>query len=395
ADYGYAVTSPTHTQSVRNVDLQTVVVDREKSAPGGYDPEIAGATPWETGPLYPKARGYFREKMDDSERAAITKLGRVAHGVTDSAPSAGEFASGVKSYNTSINVAPDGRFVPTLFNQLQTEKGWKVGVVTSVGISDASPAAMYAHNVDRDDSQDLTRELLGEENIVQKMGKGPRLPGLDVLIGAGFGEEASAQNLSRSQGANAETGNPFLAPSTRKAVDIENGGKYVVAETTAGSLGVDVLNRAAEKAVERKARLFGFFGTRESHLPFRTTDGRYDPVTGRTSDGKSVPIHQYSPAHLSENPKLVDMTRAAIKVLSADPGKPFALFIEAGDVDWALHGNNLDNAIGCVYSGEDAVKAVIDWVEKNSNWDDSALIVTADHGHYLVIDDPNGLVSKK
>ena len=26
-------------------------------------------------------------------------------------------------------------------------------------------------------------------------------------------------------------------------------------------------------------------------------------------------------------------------------------------------------------------------MEKNSNWNDSAMIVTADHGHYLVIDD--------
>ena len=70
------------------------------------------------------------------------------------------------------------------------------------------------------------------------------------------------------------------------------------------------------------------------------------------------------------------------------PGQRFALFVEAGDVDFALHDNNLDNAIGAVLSGDDAVKAIIAWVEKNSNWDDSALIVTADHGHYLVIDDP-------
>jgi alkaline phosphatase len=333
--------------------------------------------------------------MSQEERDAITRLGRVAHGVTDSAPSAGEFFSGVKSYNTSINVTPDNRFVPTLFNQIQAELGWKVGVVTSVGISDASPAAVYAHNVDRDDSQDLTRELLGQESIVQQLGKNPRLPGLDVLIGTGYGEESSAKNLSRSQGANAETGNPFLAPSTRKAIDVANGGKYVVAETTAGVNGVEVLEKATREAIERKSRLFGFFGTRESHLPFRTTDGRYDPVTGRTSDGKSVPIQKYTEAHLNENPKLADMTRSAIQVLSADPTKSFALFVEAGDVDWALHGNNLDNAIGCVLSGEEAVRVVIDWVEKNSNWDDSALIVTADHGHYLVVDDPKALVSER
>ena len=39
-----------------------------------------------------------------------------------------------------------------------------------------------------------------------------------------------------------------------------------------------------------------------------------------------------------------------------------------------------------------AVKVITDWVEKNSNWDESLLIVTADHGHYLVLDQPELLV---
>ena len=92
-----------------------------------------------------------------------------------------------------------------------------------------------------------------------------------------------------------------------------------------------------------------------------------------------------------EQPTLVDLTNAAIAVLASRPGRPFALFVEAGDVDFALHDNNLDNAIGAVISGDAAVRAVIAWVEKNSNWDDSALIVTADHGHYLVLDDPRAI----
>ena len=65
------------------------------------------------------------------------------------------------------------------------------------------------------------------------------------------------------------------------------------------------------------------------------------------------------------------MTEAALTVLAAEPDQPFALFVEAGDVDFALHANNLDNAIGAVYSGEEAVRAVIRWVETHSNWDDS------------------------
>ena len=85
------------------------------------------------------------------------------------------------------------------------------------------------------------------------------------------------------------------------------------------------------------------------------------------------------------------MTRAALTVLSARPDQKFALFVEAGDVDFALHKNNLDNAVGAVYSGEAAIKVVIDWVSAHSNWDASVLIVAADHGRYLVLDEPAAL----
>ena len=66
--------------------------------------------------------------------------------------------------------------------------------------------------------------------------------------------------------------------------------------------------------------------------------------------------------------------------------------IEAGDVDWANHNNNIDDSIGATISGDDMVKAVTDWVEKNSSWKDAVVIVTADHGHYLMIEKPEMLV---
>ena len=103
----------------------------------------------------------------------------------------------------------------------------------------------------------------------------------------------------------------------------------------------------------------------------------------------------YTPADRVEQPTLAQMTEAALTVLARRPEQPFALFIEAGDVDFALHANNLDNAVGAVYSGEDAVRAVIRWVEKNSNWDDSLLLVSSDHGHYLVLDDPQALAGTR
>ena len=85
------------------------------------------------------------------------------------------------------------------------------------------------------------------------------------------------------------------------------------------------------------------------------------------------------------------MTSAALTVLEQKP-KGLWLMVEAGDVDWANHDNNLDNSIGAVNSGAAAVKVITDWVDQHSNWRESLLIVTADHGHYLVLDQPQALI---
>jgi alkaline phosphatase len=248
---------------------------------------------------------------------------------------------------------------------------------------------MYAHNVSRDDYQDLGREMLGLDSIVQQAGKGPRLPGLDVLIGCGWGTTARASDLQK-QGVNATAGNPFITDEDRQAIDVANGGRYVVASRNAGQDGKQALSAAATQAAQGNHRLFGLFGLPVSnHLPYSTTNGDFVP-----SRGIRGVAERYTPADLQENPSLADMTRAALQVLSTPQGKPFALFVEAGDVDFALHDNNLDNAIGAIYDGEKAFQAIVDWVRAHSNWDESVVLATADHGHYLVVDDPEALAGQ-
>ncbi len=383
SQFGFVVTSPTHDRNTVDVDAQTVTIPAD-SLLGGYDARIAGPNPWTDGPL--KAPGYLKgQSATKAERAQIEKVGGVPHAYTDSSTSAGEYATGVKSYNNGINVAEDGRFVPTLYQQLQT-KGWKVGTVTSVPFDHASPAAMYAHNVHRDDYQDLGRDMLGLKGIGQETGKEPVHPGLDVVIGCGHAQR-TGKSAPRNQGKNG-VGNDgmYITDADKNAIQVENGGRYVVVEAASGVAGGASIQSAAERAAREGHRLFGLFGTNTSHLPFQTADGHFDPANG--IGGKA---ETYSQADLTENPTLADMTRAALTVLSAKKGEPFALFVEAGDVDFALHDNNLDNAIGAVYSGEDAIRVIVDWIKSNSNWDESVLIVTADHGHYLVIDDAEAL----
>jgi alkaline phosphatase len=389
AQYGYVVTSPTHDKNTPDTDTQTVTIPPE-SLGGGYDARIAGANPWTPGPLGAKAPGYLKgQSATAADKAGVLAVGGVLHAYTDSSTSAAEFISGRKAYNSSINVGDDGAFIPTLFHELQAQS-WRLGTVTSVPFDHASPSAMYAHDVDRDDYQDLGRDMLGLPGIGQEAHKDRTHPGLDVVIGTGSGQEADEKTL-KAQGRNAVAGNLYLTDADKAAIDVRHGGRYVVAETTPGSRGGQLLRDAAENAARTNKRLFGLFGSKDlNHLPFRTADGRFDPAPDLNGKAES-----YTAADLDENPTLADMTRAALTVLAPRRDTPFVLFVEAGDVDFGLHKNNLDTAIGAVYSGEDAIRVIIEWVESQSNWDESAMIVTSDHGHYLVLDDPAALLPAK
>lgn len=356
ADFGFCVTSPYATDTKADVNAQVVTQKGERG--GGYSWKYGGSYPWSL----PAEPGYL-----------LGKFKAVPHGVTDSASSATSICSGIKTFNAAINMDPDGNQVEPIARTLQKE-GYSVGVVTSVPVGHATPGAAYANNVTRNDYQDLARDLLGLRSVSHPE---QPLPGVDVLIGCGWGSKV-ADDRSK-QGNNYVPGNKYLVDGDLQKIDVVNGGKYQVATRTGGQSGAEVLRLAARKAALKGDRLFGFFGTTDDHLPYRTADGKYDPTRGVSS------AERYKPEDIFENPTLADMTDAALRVLSTNE-RGFWLMIEAGDVDWANHNNNVDDSIGAVISGDMAFRRVIDWVEANSNWNETALILTADHGHLLFVD---------
>lgn len=361
-DYGYFVCSPYASGVKVDVDAQTLVSPGDMF--GGYNGLLGGARPWDQ----PADLEYL-----------IAKSAACPHAYTDSAASATSVCAGVKTYNDAINVDPFGRPLRTLAHDLQ-QQGFAIGVVSSVPISHATPACSYAQNVHRDDYQDLTRDLLGRPSVSHP----EPLPGVDVLIGAGWGETKDADP---PQGQNFVPGNRYLVEADLQASDVDRGGQYVVAQRTSGQSGSDVLRAAAEKAVAGRHRLLGYFGARGGHLPYATADGDYEPTfDGARVDG-ALKAEQYSEADRHENPTLAEMTSAALTVLE-DRGSGFWLMVEPGDVDWANHANNIDNAIGAVLSGDQAFRKIVEWVEARNAWEETAIIVTADHGHLLVLDRP-------
>jgi alkaline phosphatase len=150
----------------------------------------------------------------------IADHSELKHAYTDSASSATAMTCGVKTYNNAINVDSRGREVRPLARDLQ-EQGFAVGAVSSVPISHATPACAFANNVHRNDYQDITRDMLGRPSSFHPGG----LPGLDVLLGAGWGEQRDADG---GQGANFVPGNRYLASADREAISADHGGPFIV-----------------------------------------------------------------------------------------------------------------------------------------------------------------------
>jgi alkaline phosphatase len=367
-DYGYFVTSPHDEGLYPDVDSQTLTVAPIKQY-GGYDPRLGGETPWAVAPDFAYPIGKSRVSP---------------HAYTDSSSSATSMTSGAKVFNGSVNVTHELKKCEPIAHRLQRDLGMSVGVVTSVPFSHATPAAAYAQNVSRDDYQDLGRDMLGLPSIAHP--KDP-LEGLDVVIGCGWGETIKTEPEEWNkelflQGKNLVPGNRYITDDDLEAIRERERRPYVLALRTPNVSGKSVLKSATQDAIETGKRLFGFFGVKRGHLPFETANGDFKPV----EDVRSA--EAYSDADILENPSLSDMTEAAIEVLETNP-KGFWLMVEAGDVDWANHANNIDSSIGAVLSGDRAVRSVFNWIESHNAWADSLVIVTADHGHYLNITDPS------
>lgn len=361
-DFGFVCTSAFAGSATLDVNAQTSTVETKST--GGFDATRGGNFPWheQTGRDY--LMGLDREQP---------------HTVTDSASSATSMTSGIKTVNGAINVDPQGKHVVPIARQLQADEDFKVGIVTSVPVSHATPAAAYANNVTRKDYQDIARDLIGLKSSSHRR---QALPGVDVLLGGGWGE---GKGEDITQGDNFMAGNPYMHQDDIKKVNQKNGGEYVVVQRVKGKSATKRLMSAATRVADEDSRLLGFFGTKGGHLPFRTANGDFKPTFDVSGTEK------YTPADLKENPSLAEMTRAALLVLEqAIDG--FWLMVEAGDVDWANHANNIDNSVGAVLSGEEAFKVVMDWVDENNAWSYTAVIVTADHGHYLVIEDVDQFV---
>lgn len=84
--------------------------------------------------------------------------------ITDSAAGGTAIATGCKTNNHVIGMDADSLAVPSLLDIL-AEKGKKTGVVVTCYAAHATPAAFVAHDVNRNNYEEITSEIANNENL--------------------------------------------------------------------------------------------------------------------------------------------------------------------------------------------------------------------------------------
>jgi alkaline phosphatase len=85
-----------------------------------------------------------------------------SHKVTDSAASGTSLATGHKTYNGAIGVDTVKKSLPNIAEQLAS-RGWSTGVLATSTITHATPAAFYAHVIQRVMEEEIAVQLLDSE----------------------------------------------------------------------------------------------------------------------------------------------------------------------------------------------------------------------------------------
>ena len=79
----------------------------------------------------------------------------------DSASTATSIATGNKTWSGSINVSEDfTQTYETIAEKLKAQKGYKIGILSTVNLNHATPAAFYAHQVSRGSYYEIGLELI-------------------------------------------------------------------------------------------------------------------------------------------------------------------------------------------------------------------------------------------
>ena len=277
--------------------------------------------------------------------------------ITDSANSATALYTGHKSSVNALGVYADSSEDPfddpkveTIAELFHRIYAGHVGIVSTAFIADATPAALTAHTRDRDEYGAVIDSFIhGIVNYTWTAWDGP-----DVLFGGG------AENFC----------SPELGGETYMDLDY-----YNVFQDAGYGL---VYNNTALQAASNSDRLLGIFSV--SNMAKWLDRNVY---TDNLEDQENSPDCLGNDA--TDQPGLREMTLKAIDVLQtraeADGDKGWFLMSEAASIDKQMHTLDYDRALGELLELDDTIKHSIQHLKDIGEFEETLIVVTADHGH--------------
>ena len=224
--------------------------------------------------------------------------------VTDSAAGATAVATGAKTNNGMIGVAPDKTRLENLLEKA-VKRGKSVGVITTTSVTDATPAAFLAHAGSRTEEAGIAGQIVASSATVV-MGGGKR-----YFVSAEPGEAGAAESAARPV--------DLIKEARDKGFDV-------------------VFDKEGLRAREGD-RLLGLFA--DDDMPF---------------EGERV---EY------ETPSLSEMFDVALRMLTGDPDG-FVLVVEGGRIDHAEHDSMLGAALDEVFALDIAVGHALEYQQSDS-----------------------------
>ncbi len=261
--------------------------------------------------------------------------------ITDSSAAASAYACGEKFVNNEVCFHFDGAPHNSSLLEIAKANGWGTGLVATQTITHATPASFAAHIANRNCESAIAQQyILGTENPPV----GPTQP--DVLLGGGKSKFfPSSADVCGGTGASI----PQITAAGYDYVDTKT-----LMDAAAANPGVN--------------RLVGLFAS-----------GNLTPeCRGRTPSGL-VNDSCVGAARPAEQPRLPDMTDAALKILGRHP-HGFFLLVEGSLIDSGNHQENVPYQYGEMLAFNEAVQVVLNWINASpARQQRTLLIVAPDH----------------
>ncbi len=298
-----------------------------------------------------KAAG--RLAMDTLEVTGQVMTSSLNAVITDSSPGMASYVTGQKNANNQEGVFPDN--TPDDFDNPRIEylgeilrrtrgPGFNVGIVTTADLTDSTPAANAAHTSSRFAGPGIAAQFFDERAT----------NGVSVLLGGGANHFAP-----KSAGG--------TRPDARNLIEEFRGAGYETVRT-----GTDV-RAALDPSRQAPRALLGLFHA--SHMVVS-----FDKVgAGRYSDELALEKN----AAYRDTPMLEDMTRLALRSLTAHSPAGFYLMVEGASVDKRAHAADAERMVWDTIEFDRAVAVALEFARAtNGDADpdnDTLVIVTADH----------------